>query len=702
MSGRTRRAGHLLLVAAALAVAVLAVVPASPAAAATDTVTITVTSLDPVTVTPGAPIIVTGTVINVTDVTIRGLVIRLQRGSVLTSRDALADNDDDASPAVDGFAPFVDLADAVDAGDSVAFSYATTAEELGLSESGVYPLLVNVNGTPDGDVEQRVGELHTVLPFFATPPAAPTSVAWLWPLVDRPHRGADGLFLDDQLADSVAGGGRLERLLSLAEARPDARLTLAVDPLLLDDLQAMVVGYRTVTGVVGGGGAAAGAWLERLTALAARHSLLALPYADADVVSLTRAGLTAPADAAIERGRAVVADALGREPEPNLAWPIDGLLTEAALGTFDEAGETTYVLSPAAVDGTPRRTPSAVSTIRSSAGEVNALVSDSALDRIVAAADSWPTGPRLAVQRYLAELAMITAESPSVGKELLVVPPRRFDPRATYAPPMLAATESEAWLASTDVAGLDRTRPVARGTLIYPDAASRLELDAAGLSTLRSTVRAISDFESMLVVDTDEDQQTARRLTDPLQRMVFSGASSAWRADAAGLRRWAADADDAVQIQRRQVFLIVPSDGTYSLASARASLVFTVENQLPLPVQVRISVDASLVAGLSTGEVGAQVLAPVSRTLIEVPATVERPGEFRVTSAIFTPAGGTLGEPVRLTVRSTVYGGVALMITIAAGGLLVLLIGRRAFRRIRYGRPPETPPVMAPPVEVGQ
>jgi len=699
VSGRARRARHLLLVAAALAVAGSAVVQPSPASAATGAVTITVTALDPVTVTPDASITVTGSVTNVTDVTIRGLVIRLQRGSVLITRDGLTDNDEEPSPAVDSFAPFVDLADAIDAGDSVAFAYTTTAEELGLSESGVYPLLVNVNGTPDGDVEQRVGELHTVLPFFATPPAAPTSVAWLWPLVDRPHRGADGRFLDDQLADSVAGGGRLE---PLAEARPDVGLTLAVDPLLLEDLQAMVAGYRTVDGAVGGGGAAAGAWLERLTALAVGHPLLALPYADADVVSLTRAELTAPAGVAIDRGRAVVADVLGREPEPDLAWPVDGLLTEAALGVYDEAGATTFVLSPAAVDDAPRRTPSAGSTVRSSAGAVSALVSDSGLDRIVAAADNWPTGPRLAVQRYLAELAMITAESPSVSRELLVAPPRRFDPRATFALPMLAATQTEAWLASTDVAGLDRTRPVARGTLVYPDAASALELDAAGLSRLGSTVRAISDFESMLVVDTDADQQTARGLTDPLRRMVLSTASSSWRADTAGLRRWAADAAAAVQAQRRQVFLIVPSDGTYSLASASASLVFTVENGLPLPVQVRISVDASQAAGLSTGAVGAQVLAPASRTLIEVPATVERPGEFRVTSAIFTPAGGTLGEPVRLTVRSTVYGGVALMITIAAGGLLVLLIGRRALRRIRRGRPPVTPPVTPQPVEVGQ
>lgn len=698
---RTGGAGRLLLAVALVALG-LALVPPAPASAATDVVTITVTALDPLTVTPDAPITVAGVVTNVTDVTIRGLVIRLQRGPALTTRDALAANDGEADPAVDGYASFVDLADAVDAGDSVSFSYQTTADELGLSETGVYPLLVNVNGKPDGDVEQRVGELNTVLPFFAEPPAAPTAVAWLWPLVDRPHRTADGTFRDDELADSVAGGGRLERLLSLAEAAPQARLTLAVDPLLVEDLQAMVGGYRTVGGTEGGGGAAATAWLERLRALAATHPVLALPYADVDVVALTRAGLAPQVDTAMTRGRDIVADALDRPPERTLAWPVDGLLSEAALGAYTAAGSTAFVLSPTAVDSEPRRTPSAAATVRSAAGELTALVSDAALDRIVAAADSWPTGPRLAVQRYLGELAMITAEAPSAGRQLLVVPPRRLDPRATYALPMLAVSGTQSWLSSTDVVELLRAPPVQRGALVYPDAAGALELDTAGMSTLGGTVAAIADFESMLVVETEEQERTAQALNDPLQRMVLSAACSAWRADAASLRRWVELTSEAVQARRRLVKLIVPTDGTYSLASASASLVFTVDNQLPLPVQVRISVDASQVAGLSTGQVGAQVLAPASRTLIEVPATVERPGEFRVSAAIFTPSGGTLGEPVQLTVRSTVYGGIALIITIGAGALLALLFARRVFRRLRYGRPVAPPAVPLEPAEVGQ
>ncbi len=674
-----------------LALVVLAplvgVVPEAGAAPDDDPATITVTTLEPRTVSPESVIIVTGTVTNTSDLPIRELVLRLQRGDVLTTRSGLADNDEDPSSSTAAFAPFVELASDLGAGNSVPFSYRTSAAELGLADSGVYPLLVNVNGTPDGDVEQRIGQLDTYLPFRSEPAAAPTGVAWLWPLVDRPHRAPDGTFTDDELADSVAGGGRLDRLLSLAEDAPEVRLTLAVDPLLLADLQAMVGSYQLADGSTGTGGSEAASWLDRLSMLAAQRPVLALPYADVDIDALTRAGMSAQVTDAVDRGRLVAEDILGTPPQTTLAWPMDGVLTEAALSVLLDAGSDTFVLSPAAVEqASGRRTPDAASEVLTSEGSVAALVGDQVLNDIVAAADGWPTGPRLAVQRYLAELAMISAEAPSVGRELLITPPRRWDARATYALPMLAATTGESWLSSVDLTELDRTDPVDRGQLTYPDEAAGRELAADGMSVLAAGAAAITDFASMLVVDTTDDEQIARDLVDPLDRAVLSAASSYWREDRTGLRRAADTAAAAVQARRRQVLLVVPADGAYSLASAEAPLVFTVDNQLPLPVQVRISVDATQVAGLSTDEVGTQVIAPARRSVIEVPATVERPGEFRVTAAIFTPAGNTLGEPVLVTVRSSVYGGLALIITSAAGGLLVLLIGLRLVRRIRAGR----------------
>ncbi|MGI8532780.1 MAG: DUF6049 family protein [Geodermatophilaceae bacterium] len=680
-------------------------VPAAQASAAvapgdTMPLAITVDDVAPRTVGPASTIVLAGTVRNTTGADMVDLVLRLQRGPVLTTRDALRRNDEAPSASANGFAPFINLVDRLPAGQSAPFRYQTSAAELGLSQLGVYPLLVNVNGIPAGQPEQRVGQVDTYLPFFPGQVPAATQITWLWPLVDRPHRDASGAFLDDDLAAEVAGGGRLERLLSIAEADPQAPLLLAVDPLLLQNLRVMVGGYQLPDGSTGTGGPAAAAWLARLTRLAATHRVLALPYADADVVALVRAGLQAQAADAIALGRRLVTGVLGLAVADTLSWPIDGVLTEAAAQVFADNGTQQVVLSAAAftAGAAGARTVGARTTLPVPAG-MTALVSDPELDGIVAAADSWPTGPRLAEQRYLAELAMITAEAPSISRHLLVAPPRRWDARAVYAEPMLADPGTETWLAPVDVSADPALPGLAdRGELVYPESAGAAELDPVGLRQLTDAVTVIADFRSMLVLDTTEDRRAAAAILDPMGTAVLAAASSAWRSDPAVLRERGAALRAQIDAQRRRVLLVVPADGTYSIASTQAPLVFTVQNKLPVPVQVRMSVDSSLVAGLSTGDVGNQVLAPGSRTLIEVPATVERSGEFRVTAAIFTPAGGTLGEPVRLTVRSTAYGVISIVITAGAGVLLFVLFAIRLIRRIRHGRRPD-PPARQRPVE---
>lgn len=660
-----------------------------PARAADSSATITVTGLTPRTVTPDATITVTGTVTNTAAVPLVDVVLRLQRGPVLTTRDDLRANDADPSPSGSAAAPFVSLAQDLPAGSSVAFTYSTTAEVLALSDLGVYPLLLNVNATPQGDVEQRVGELDTYLPYVPGPPAEPTSVAWLWPLVDRPHRGADGRFLDDELTDSVAVGGRLERLLAVAETDPQVRLTLVVDPLLLTELRQMVAGYTLPDGSTGRGGAQAAAWLERLTLLAGRHPVLALPWGDVDVVALVRAGLGAQADEAITRGRAVLAEALSVSPEDTLAWPVDGVLTDGAREVWQAAGVTRFVLDTdsVGVGAPPSPTPDASATLTADDGAaVAGLLTDPTLQQIVAGADRWPDGPRMAEQRWLAELAMITAESPARGRTLLVAPPRRWEARASYALPMLTVAVDEPGLASADTDDLATATPVDRGTLIYPDAAAAAELDPTGMTALRDATNDLADFSGMLVRPDAAAEAAAATLVEPLETAVIAAASSAYRGDPVATRTRAAAVTAAVARERARVRLIVPADGVYSLASARASLVFTVANDLPVPVRVRIGVDASLVAGLSLDSSVVQVVQPGRRALVEVPAEVERPGEFRVTAALTSPAGLELGTPVRLIVRSTVYGGLSLAITAAAGGLLVLLFALRLVRWLRRRR----------------
>ena len=249
---------------------------------------------------------VAGTLTNTGTSTITDLSVRLQRGEVLTTRAELAAADRDPDPATTVTPDFQGLSESLGPGEEIEFSYAVPSADLGMDQDGVYPVLVNVNGAVDGDVQRRVGELSTFLVQQPVVPTERTAVAWLWPLVERPHRSASGGFRDDALTDAISSGGRLDRALAVlerlpgtvppgeTEAVPELPVTLAVDPALVEELTIMAAGPYAVGGVedAGNGTEAASLFLDRLRTVADVHDVVALSYGDVDADTLVTGGLT--------------------------------------------------------------------------------------------------------------------------------------------------------------------------------------------------------------------------------------------------------------------------------------------------------------------------------------------------------------------------------------------------------------------------
>src|SRR5690606_17947578 len=71
-----------------------------------------------------------------------------------------------------------------------------------------------------------------------------------------------------------------------------------------------------------------------------------------------------------------------------------------------------------------------------------------------------------------------------------------------------------------------------------------------------------------------------------------------------------------------------------------------------------------------------------TRTL-QIPAHFERNGTFRIEVALQTPAGQQIGETILINVRTTAYGGIALIITSIAFAVLVVALALRFVRRLR-------------------
>lgn len=129
---------------------------------------------DVVTTASSSTVTVTGSVTNVGDRIVRDVVARLEHAPAVGAAEALRT---DLTGPTDQFGPvgeFVTLSDQLARGQQVPFRFSyplrSDAEPaLGVADPGVYPLLINVNGTPDYGAPARLDDARFLLPVLGVP-----------------------------------------------------------------------------------------------------------------------------------------------------------------------------------------------------------------------------------------------------------------------------------------------------------------------------------------------------------------------------------------------------------------------------------------------------------------------------------------------------------------------------------------------------
>lgn len=737
----------LLVLAGPLAGSALAA-PADPAAPDGTPVASVDLSLDQMTprvATLDGPtlVTVTGTVRNTGELPVSELGVRLQRGNALhTQADvdaALAGRAD-----TDAVSPtFLDLPGTLEPGATVRFSVQaslreTTGTGLGIDRPGTYPLLVNVNGEPDDQPRARLAATRMLLPVLSLPsdgldgtllpsvPATATGSArpftMLYPIVDVPHRlpgvpGETTTLTDDDLARSFAPGGRLAGLVDALAQRAPAGSSLrsgvcvAVDPDLLQTAEAMGAGYQ----VRGPGGAltpgtgadVARQWLATLTTTLRGTCVVALPFADADLVALTRGGAGTTAARAVTDGREVAADILDTPLQNGVLWPADGVIDDETLTAVAQpAGITGVVLAGAGI------TPSGRSGVVPLDQGPDALVTDPLLTTAATptAERSTPGSPvtsspvpvatPLSTQDTIGAVAFRamaggSGTSTSGQAPLVLAPPHLWGAEGTGADALLSALS----LLSDD--GMLAPQPLSiagatgrSASLFYPLQAGSDEVPTTTVDRVRTLVGAVDSMATAAIVEPGAEV-TPDAVFVPLRRSMLRPVSASWRGRPL-LAAAAADVASTRLDELRATVRVLEPPGPYSLGTSDAPLLLTVSNGLPVALDVRIVIAST--AGLQVSPIPDQRVPPLGRIQVRVSAQVVRAGQFAVDAIVQTPGGDVLGPPTRLQVRSTAYGTVTVWLTVIAGGLLVLLVARRILRRVRGGAdPPSGPRRGAPP-----
>ena len=294
-------------------------------------------------------------------------------------------------------------------------------------------------------------------------------------------------------------------------------------------------------------------------------------------------------------------------------------------------------------------------------------------------------------QDALASMLWRGLRSKSEPRTEILVPPLVWDLTADDAAAILST------LATSIHSGLSVPRPltavIAESAAVPPLDDQPLPGDALGNARARfddsvtEDVAAVSDklggLTSALTVD-PRTGLTGTQYTAPLREDLLRALSQSVPRDArngmAGqrVRTVGTSVDDLF----RAVTIVNPG-GSYTLATERSPLPLALRNDLPVPIRVRLSVDAP--PGMTVTDMG-EIELPPGFLPLRVPIEVHFTQRVAVDVALRTADGLPLGEPVRLSVHSNAYGKVLFFITLSAGAVLVLLAGRRLWHRFR-GQP---------------
>lgn len=571
-----------------------------------------------------------------------------------------------------------------------------------LCQTDIYPFWF-IGSYTVGDSSGQV-TAQTYVPSFASQPKK-SPVSWIWPLLDRPHRLLrSDVFLDDALAGEIGPDGRLYKLLQVVrKVSSTVPMTIVTDPDLIDELTVMAGGYlvNTANGPVPGAGAAAArAWLAQLRGALADHPLVQIvftPFADPDVDSLIRSHMNWPAHLDTKDRERVVAALGDRTPRTDLAWPVGGRLSANTLGQLAGRGVKTVIVGDTALTGgATDPVPDALAPYGDS--KVIFAVTSSPIQREVARVLDPSADGRALLPQLVARLALRVEED---GPHYVVMtPPRNLDVSVPVAVRTVEATADSTWsrpitvedaVADPAIAHVDRGR-------LRPDRRS-VRLGVGLLHKLRSVTNSLPLLTSMF-----QDAALATRIAKPVPMAVQRTASSSLLEDRDTSNAMADRLTELVSHNRRRVYIVRPTNGTYTLTSKDSLLPITVVNRLGADINVKIRIEtAGGAAGLSAGD--ADKVWPIkanSKVQVHIPLHVDRVGKIRLIARISTPYGLSLGYGRRatpLSVRSTAIGTIGVVITILAAIALALAVIYRQVRRLRNRsdspKEPEPPVVVA-------
>ncbi len=539
-----------------------------------------------------------------------------------------------------------------------------TRPTIGITRPGVYPVKVELvnTGVASGSF---VTWLVAVDTGSTKPIEKKLSVAFVWQVAADPIELPDGTD-DPKVVAQLEPGGRLDKIAGVLGAASGFRYSVALSP---ETVAAWArLGRRDHK-------IASSFKSVRAAANAATTEVLPTTYVPIDVAALEGAGLGHYLPAEYAKGAAALQSALGVNPAATAqsAFVDPAPTSDAVVNDLrDMLIDRIAVREQALIPVNHQFSPAQAFVLDTTGGESRGVATAPFIETLF----NGPEPSTLRAERVVAALAEVAYETPSIARGIVIAPSARWNPDLPTITTVVSAL---------------RSLPLVQPATLDDMFATVSNEQALGTNVQR---RLVSAVPPPTPVDPTEYVTTATELSayadvvgsqDPV---VVKGSLTLLTMLSTSIPAERAHAELAQIDAAVRAFTagVTADEKRITLTSRNAAVPLTFENNLKpeRDVKVRVHLDSAKLR-FPNGADQYVTLKPGSNT-IRFNVEARASGTFPMTISVTSPNGSlAFGPPVLVTVRSAVFGGWAVGLTVAA---LVFLAGWWAnhFRRTRKNR----------------
>jgi len=560
------------------------------------------------------------------------------------------------------------------AGDTTRFKLKVPWKHLGLTGAdGVYPIGVQFLGTDvDGSrPNSAIGRATTFLPKRESTTDQTINMSLLWPFLLSDHRNHDGDWHNPRgQLDQIAAGGRLSRLLQMAQAT-SGESTVLLDPALLvalDDI-AHRRNLPDDADIDETDAARAASFRDSIVKLARGSSLWIAGFGRPDVQAIADHGqLSGPLHSLVDDTTDAVLDRFkisGRR----VTWPANGAATDSAAALVRGPGDQPLILSSRYLDGWASRIGSVVRAPTDD-GPVPIVVDDGLFDRVpggdsVVALRQW-----LGAQSALAVSAQ--AIDPDSKADVVAVVSPNWSPAGTGTSDDLRKAFALPWVNGVTLDSLLQAGSLNEVTLPDTAADDKRPLPASLLQSvfdLSETSRQLAELTGTT------PQPNAPSLALRSRYIAVAGLSSLWRPDPKTATQVVDSAAERVHDEREKITIEGPQSVT--LSTAKGQFPLTIRNESAEAITVGLRLEASNPAITPPPVKDVQIEAGKRHTYT-VNLDLESQSSTSLTATLTTTSGASFGSPAVFNVRSSNVGTIV-WVTLAGAGIAVIVAMVRRF-----------------------